>query len=557
MLTNLKIENVAVIEKAEITFDNGLNILTGETGAGKSIVIDSINAILGERISKDIVRTGEKTAKVTAFFENVSNEVKSLLNSFEIECESDNTLLISRIINADGRSSCRVNGQMITATMLKTIGRELISICGQHDSQHLLSTDFHSVFIKQLANEQEYLEEYKLLYREVVALNKKLNSLLKNEEGKERQLEYLQFQIDELTSANIKIGEKDELTTEKNKILNREKIITALSNAKSCLDGGEETSGAIDLLYNLGNYLTEIADFDENFSSYIDSIGELQYLLSDCSSVISSNIESFDGGFSNIDEIENRLDIIYRTTRKYGGDEESCVAYFEKISRELEELSFSDELCEKLEIELDEKAQELKKLADAISQNRKQVALVFQSKVQDELIYLDMPNAKFEVCFNETELKSDGYDEIEFLFSANSGKGLKSLAKIASGGELSRVMLAIKSVLSDYDSVQTMIFDEIDMGVSGRAAQKIAYKLKALAAKNQILCVTHLAQIASHAHNHFLIEKISNENETYTNVTALSDEQRVYEIARIIGGDIITQVTLDSAKELIEFANLS
>ncbi|MFI3140926.1 MAG: DNA repair protein RecN [Clostridia bacterium] len=557
MLTNLKIENVAVIEKAEITFDNGLNILTGETGAGKSIVIDSINAILGERISKDIVRTGSKTAKVTAFFENISNEVISLLNNFEVECEIDNTLLVSRIITADGRSSCRVNGQIITATMLKTIGRELISICGQHDSQHLLSTDFHSVFIKQLANEQERLEKYKQLYREVVSLNKKLNSLLKNEEGKERQLEYLQFQIEELANANIRVGEKDELTAEKNKILNREKIVTALSNAKSCLEGSDGANGVVDLLYNLSNYLTEIADYDENFSSYIDSIGELQYLLSDCSSVISSNIENFDGGFSNIDEIENRLDVIYRVTRKYGGDEENCVAYFEKISKELEELTFSDEVCEKLELELDEKAQQLKNKADEISEKRQKVARVFQSKVQDELVYLDMPNARFEVCFNETELKNDGYDEIEFSFSANSGQSLKPLAKIASGGELSRVMLAIKSVLSDYDSVQTMIFDEIDMGVSGRAAQKIAFKLKNLAQNNQILCVTHLAQIASHADNHLLIEKTSNENETYTNVTTLSEEQRIKEIARIIGGDIITQVTLNSAKELIDFANLS
>lgn len=554
MLTNLKIENVAVIEKAEITFDQGLNILTGETGAGKSIVIDSINAILGERISKDIVRTEEKTAKVTAFFENVSDEVISLLNDYEIETESDNSLLIGRIINADGRSSCRVNGQIITATMLKTIGRELISICGQHDSQHLLSTDFHCQFIKELADDKQILSEYKEKFTEVNAIRKKLKALLQNEEGKERQLEYLQFQVQELTNAEIKIGEKDELMLEKNKILNREKIVTALSQAKSYLDGSDDTSGVVELLYNLNNCLSEISNYDESFSSYIDSISELQYILDDCSSSVSTNLEDFDTSFGDIDSIESRLDIIYRITRKYGGSEEEVVAYFEKITKELHELSFSGEVCEQLEAQLDDLAQELYDMALLVSEKRKLTAKQLQEKVQEELSYLDMPNAKFSVNFNETELKNDGFDEIEFLFSANAGQAQKSLAKIASGGELSRVMLAIKSVLSDYDSVQTMIFDEIDMGVSGRAAQKIAYKLKKLAVEKQILCVTHLAQIASHADNHLLIEKTTNGDRTITNVVSLDESQRIHEIARIIGGDIITQMTLNSAKELIEFA---
>lgn len=555
MLSSLKIENVAVIEYSEILFDSGLNILTGETGAGKSIVIDSINAILGERTSRELIRDGADKARVTAYFEDVPRNVLDKLHELDIICdENDNSLLVTRIITSDGRSGCKVNGQSITASMLRTLGRELITICGQHDSQYLLSKEHHIDFIDALADCDELYADYLETYQALKKVKKQLKKLLDDEDDKERRLEYLKFQIDELSSANLKTGEKESLAEEKKKIQNREKIVKTLSLADMLISGDENSVGATALLSSLAECLDSLSDYGSKFSAYSEQFKDIKYLLEECSAEISGELSDFDDGYSDINSIEERLDTLYRLSRKYGDSEEEMLSYLEKITEEYNAIVSSDELIEQLSAKYDELEKELFKNGCYLSDCRKQTAIEFENKVMEELKFLDIPNARFTVEFREAKANEKGIDEVEFLFSANSGQELKPLVKIASGGELSRVMLAIRCVLAEKDSLGTMIFDEIDTGVSGKAAHKIAYKMHELSKNKQVLCVTHLAQIAAYADNHLYIEKISDENKTFTKVTSLSDTERTSEIARIIGGEIITQTTLDSAKELIAYA---
>lgn len=555
MLSSLKIENVAVIEYSEILFDSGLNILTGETGAGKSIVIDSINAILGERTSRELIRDGADKARVTAYFEDVPRNVLDKLHELDITCdENDNSLLVTRIITSDGRSGCKVNGQSITASMLRTLGRELITICGQHDSQYLLSKEHHIDFIDALADCDELYADYLETYQVLKKVKKQLKKLLDDEDDKERRLEYLKFQIDELSSANLKTGEKESLAEEKKKIQNREKIVKTLSLADMLISGDENSVGATALLSSLAECLDSLSDYGSKFSAYSEQFKDIKYLLEECSAEISGELSDFDDGYSDINSIEERLDTLYRLSRKYGDSEEEMLSYLEKITEEYNAIVSSDELIEQLSAKYDELEKELFKNGCYLSDCRKQTAIEFENKVMEELKFLDIPNARFTVEFREAKANEKGIDEVEFLFSANSGQELKPLVKIASGGELSRVMLAVRCVLAEKDSLGTMIFDEIDTGVSGKAAHKIAYKMHELSKNKQVLCVTHLAQIAAYADNHLYIEKISDENKTFTKVTSLSDTERTREIARIIGGEIITQTTLDSAKELIAYA---
>lgn len=553
MLSSLKIENVAVIEHSEILFDHGLNILTGETGAGKSIVIDAINAILGERTSKDIVRSGCDKARVTAFFEDIPAELTDTLQDFDVDCD-DNSLLITRIISSDGRGNCKINGRPITVSMLKDIGRNLITICGQHDSQYLLLKEHHLSFIDMIADSDELLSDYKETYSELKRANKELRKLLKNEDDKERRLEFLKFQIDELTNASLRIGEKEELMKEKKKILSKEKFMTSLNNANALINGDDISQGITSSVYSLVGILNEVSEYDSKFSELSESLNDFIYTLEECGSEISSALSESDEAYYDIDSIEQRLDLLYRLSKKYGNSEEEMLSYLEKITEEYESIIMSDEICEKLMAEIAELEDELFKRGCYLSDCRKQAAMDFQARVKNELIYLDMPNAEFVVDFKDVNAMENGMDELEFLFSANSGQDPKPLQKIASGGELSRVMLAIRCVLSSSDSLGTMIFDEIDTGVSGRAAHKIAYKMHQLSRNKQVICVTHLAQIAAYADNHLYIEKTTADGSTYTEVTALSDEERTKEIARIIGGDVITDTTLESAKELIDFA---
>ena len=554
MLSSLKIENIAVIEQAEIFFAEGLNILTGETGAGKSIVIDSINAILGERTSRDLIRDGADKGKVTAFFENVSEETLSKLREYEIDCEDDGSLLITRVISADGRSSSKINGCNVTATMLKNVGRDLISICGQHDSQYLLSVDYHLKFIDSIAKSDELLGEYLEVYEKIRTATKQLRSLRNVDYDKEQRLDFLKFQINELQNANLRIGEKEKLKSEKKKILSREKIENTLKKADIILNGDENIMGMSSAVYELSRCLDELSDTDKKFGELYSALQDVRYVIEDCSAEISASLSDSDNQYTDINAIEERLDILYRLSSKYGETEEEMLQYLEKIQEEYDSISMSEELIIKLEDEIDELSEELFKKGCCLSDLRKITALEFEKRVMEELRFLDMPDAVFTVNFEEAQATKTGMDEVEFLFSANKGQSPKPLSKIASGGELSRMMLALRCVLSDDDFVSSMIFDEIDTGVSGRAAQKIAYKMKEIAKGKQVLCVTHLAQIAVYGDNHLLIEKHRGEDNTYTKVRSLTEEERVREIARIIGGDIITQTTLSSAQELIDYA---
>ena len=554
MLSSLKIENVAVIEKAEILFGHGLNILTGETGAGKSIVIDSINAILGERTSRELIRDGADKAKVTAFFEDIPDTVIEKLGEYDIECEDDNSLLITRVITSDGRSSCKINGHSVTATMLKNIGRDLITICGQHDSQHLLLKEKHMEYIDSMAECKELFDSYSEVFTEIKAVRKSLKILLSNEANKENKLEYLKFQIDELNSANIKVGERDTLTEEKKRYQNKEKILNALNLCNGILSGNGESAGVLADMDVLSSALKDLSLFDSSFVMVAEKIDEFKYCLDDCADAISDSLGNSEENHIDINAIEERLDILYRLSKKYGETEEDMLAYLDKITEEYEDITLGDEKAQELQEKYDELSEELFNRGCYLSDCRKKTASEFEEKVTDDLHYLGMPGATFTAEFTDAPATVTGIDDVEFLFSANPGQEPKPLAKIASGGELSRVMLAIRCVLSDKDIISSMVFDEIDTGVSGRAALKIAYKLHELSKNKQVLCVTHLAQIAAYADNHLFIKKTVEEGSTYTNVTTLTHEERVREIARIIGGDIITETTLKSAEEMIEFA---
>ncbi len=553
MLSYLKIENIAVIEHSEITFDSGLNILTGETGAGKSIVIDAINAVLGERTSKDIIRTGCDKARVTACFDDISDSIGDLLNKYDID-STDNSMLISRIISSDGRGSCKVNGCPVTVTMLREIGRNLISICGQHDSQFLLQKDCHLGFIDSIAADDELLDEYRDIYRRTKDVKKKLKSLLKNEDEKERRLDILKYQIEEISMADICVGEKQELLRQKNTIRNIEKISDCINRCDALLNGNDTDSGILSLMHNFSSSMSELSNYDDSFSAIADSVNDMLYILSDYSSEINARLSEVEYSYSDINSIEERLDLLYRLSKKYGATEEEILGFLSKAQDEYDSISNSDEMIEALNEELLALEDELFKKGCYLSDARKSAAIDFENKIKRELNYLDMPDALFTVDFKDITANETGMDDVEFLFSANVGQEPRPLHKIASGGELSRVMLAIRCVLSDTDITSTVIFDEIDTGVSGRAAHKIAYKMHELSKYKQVLCVTHLAQIAAYADNHLYIEKRSDEENTFTNVFSLDYDGRINEIARIIGGEVITPSTVESAKDMIEYA---
>lgn len=553
MLTNLRIENVAVIEKASICFEQGLNILTGETGAGKSIVIDSINAVLGERTTKQIVRNGADSAKVTAYFDFIGDNVIDVLKSLDIEPEADGSLLINRVITADGRSSCRINGQPVTVSMLRQVGNELISICGQHDSQKLLQSENHIVYIDSLGGTVELLKDYREVYKKACDIKKELDSLKRNDSDNLQRLDFLKYQIDELERANIQIGEKERLKNEKRKIKDREKITSALYSAHNIISGDENTSGLCDALYELSSFLTQLSEYDSGFGEYEKRVDDLRYELEDCLSALNDMSSSFEDEEIDIDSIEERLDVLYRLSKKYGSTEEEMLETLDRLKKEYQSITTSDERADELEKEYNRISELLEKKALILSEKRKHFSLEFEKQIMQQLSYLDMPGAVFKVDFKAVEPGANGIDEVQFLLSANAGQEPKPLSKIASGGELSRIMLAIRCALAESESVSTLIFDEIDTGISGRAAHKIGYKLKQLSSTFQVICVTHLAQIAAGADNHLLIEKRTEEEKAFTLVTNLGKEERIKEIARIIGGDVMTQATLNSAEELINF----
>ena len=550
MLTELTIENVAVIERAKLRFDGGFNVLTGETGAGKSIVIDAINAVLGERTGRDVVRTGEDSAKVSAFFDTVPAGAKAVLASFGFEEEDE--LLITRTISADGKSVCRLNGRSVTASMLKTLGRELVTICGQHDSQHLLQKERHLDYIDFLANCDDLKEAYLTQYRALKNVKRQLRDLRKNDADKSARLDYLAFQIKELEEADIRVGERDALNAQKKKLQNREKRLQALQTVSAAIDG-DGTDGLLDRLYTLSGALAQLSDADDSFAPFSETAQSFRYDLEECASLARQALSDDETQELDLDKIEARLDRLYRLGQKYGQSEEEMLQSLTQAKADYDAIAFSEERIAALEEEDDRLSDEVLRLGCHLSDLRKEAALAFEQKVMAELTFLDMPDAVFQVEFREQNAMENGLDEVEFCISANRGQPPKPLSKIASGGELSRIMLAIRCVLSEAEGGDTMIFDEIDTGVSGRAASRIADRLRRVAAGRQVLCVTHLAQIAAAANCHLLVEKTADEVSTYTRVTQLGGSARETELARIIGGDLVTDATLRSARELIAY----
>ena len=554
MLSNIKISNIAIIKEAVIDFDNGLNVLSGETGAGKSIIIDAINAILGERTSRELIRTGSNNAEVSAFFENINEDVKAVLNEFGIENEEDNSLLISRKISLDGKNLCKVNGSNVTVSMLKKIGQSLINVHGQMDNHNLLNEELHYTYIDAFAENYDILEEYSEAYNDYFTLKRRYDNLIVNESEKARKIDLLTYQIKEIEDADIKTGEWEELEKRRKILQNAEQLISLVNNAVEIINGNDNFSGVADMLNTASNSLIKASAYDETLNTVSDTVAEMSYNIVDCASELNSFLYSLDIDPNELDLIEERLDVIQKLSKKYGQTEIEILEYLVKAQKELDDITFSDKFKEQLEIELDEKYEIMAQAGLKLSANRKKYGEIFINKVKDELSFLDMASISFKIVQNKKSFDETGADEIYFLISANAGEEPKPLSKIASGGELSRIMLAIKNVLASKDNIQTLIFDEVDTGVSGRAAQKIGIKLKEVSKNRQVLCVTHLAQIACFADNHFLISKSESENKTYTKVESLDTNGRIHELARIIGGIEASQLSLNTAAEMIENA---
>ncbi|MBO5089671.1 MAG: DNA repair protein RecN [Clostridia bacterium] len=546
MLKFLHIENIAVIEQSDIEFKAGFNVLTGETGAGKSILIDAINAVLGERISKDLVRNGCDSALVSAVFGDLDNVTLNILKEMDVLPDEDGNILITRKLSLSGKGLIKVNGVPVTATALREIAQNLINIHGQHDNQALLVPENHLSYIDAIAKNGEYIENYYNEFKNLNAIRKELRSLEMDEDEKARKIDILKYQIAEIEAAGIKIGEIDTLKNQLKIADSYEKTFKALTNVEYILSGDDNNDGVLTLLRNADKQLN-IAETVSN-----DKLQEALILLEDLRSDIGGFLNNSEYGSLNADEINQRLDYVTRIVLKYGGSEEATLEFFDNATAQIEAIQLSDKRIIELSNLLDSSTSRLIFLAEELSQSRKQTALLFEQQVCDILKQLNMPNVRFAVDFQKGKYTKLGCDNVEFMISANMGENLKPLHKIASGGELSRVMLAIKSVLLDNDPIGTMIFDEIDTGISGYAADKVAKQLRFVANGRQVICVTHLAQIAAAANEHLLIEKTTKNGKTFTNVSSLSYEQKIHEIARIMSGTDITENLYNSAKELID-----
>lgn len=551
MLSELYIKNLAVIEKADVVFEAGFNVFTGETGAGKSIVIDAINAILGQRTSKEIVRSGTDKAVIQAVFTNISQAVSEKLAAYGYEAE-DGELLVQREISSDGKGSARISGRPVTVSVLREIGSLLINIHGQHDNQILLRPDKHIDILDAFGETAPLLEEYRAAYRHLLEIHRQIVALDTSESEKERRIDLLSYQIQEIRAAKLQLGEDEQLENNRKVLLNYSNILEQLQTAYECLFGNEEATGAADQLSEAVQALSAAAEFDNGLTGISSRLTDLSYQIEDISQEVSSTLQEMDYSPRQLDEIEERLDLIYKLKRKYGDSIADILHYLEEAERELDSITMLEERLAEWKAAEKEALREARKYADRLTAHRKAAAERLVYEIGEELRFLDMPNVRLAVDFQETKLRSGGRDAVEFFISTNPGEPPKPLSKIASGGELSRIMLAIKNVLADRDEVPTLIFDEVDTGISGRAAQKVGLKLKDVARHRQIICVTHLAQIAALADTHFLIRKEFVQDQTFTNVHKLDFEGRKREIARIIGTDHITELTLKNAEEMLK-----
>lgn len=550
MLSNLYIENIAVIEKTSIDFKKGLNVMTGETGAGKSIVIDSINAVLGNRTSKELIRTGASSAFVSAEFTNLSEKAIAVIDEAGFELE-DGELLIQREISTTGKNKCRINGRPATVSTLKEIGVQLINIHGQHESYELMSPELHISYIDKLAGLESEIEAYQEVYKKYKKLSAELKKATVDESERERKIDLLKYQIDELEDADLRDGEYEELNEQKAVLQNSEKIIEAIMSSRALMNGDEESSGVLENLQEINSQLSDISEYMSEVEPINSRIESAIYELEDCLSELTGLTDLVDTDGGSLDSIEERLDLIYTLGKKYGSTIKEMLDFLDKAKKELNALVMYDENREALIKGCDKAYKEAEKLAKALSEKRRATSSKFADKVCEEMAFLDMPNVKLVVVQESCELNSLGCDNIEFLISTNPGEPPKPISKIASGGELSRMMLAVKNVLSDKDDIDTLIFDEVDTGISGSAAQKVGLKLREVSKSRQVLCVTHLAQIAAMGNSHFKISKSVRDEKTFTKVEELDHEGRKQELARIIGGTEMTKASLDYAEEML------
>lgn len=551
MLRKLKIENIAIIESAEIDFDAGFNVMSGETGAGKSIIIDAINAVLGERTSRELIRTGADSARVSAVFYTNALTVNAKLLEYDIDAQDDGTILLQRSLSRDGRNACRINGAPATVSMLKSIGAALISIHGQHENQALSDASKHREYIDSVADNAAVYAQYKQAYAQLRDIERELSALSFNEDEKQRTLDLLDYKIRELETAQLVPGERADLTSKRDMYRNAETIIANLREAYASVNGTEDTSGALQMTESCAKNLDAVSRYYEGFDTVTDRIRAIGYELEEYASDIRKALDRMDYDPSELVLIEERLDTLYRLSRKYGETEEDMLSVLQSAIKQREQIEFSEERIERLKKEKALAQETLLNLAAKLTLSRKKAAAFFADSVRTELDFLDMPGVVFEVYVKPVEPGPEGADDVEFLISANAGETPKPIIRIASGGELSRIMLAIKNVLSTKDDAVSMIFDEIDAGVSGRAAHKVGQKLRQVSCGRQVICVTHLAQIAAMADHHLLISKSVKDGKTFTRVDSLDIPGRKQELARIIGGLNVTELQLHSAEEML------
>ena len=547
MLSLLHIENIAVIERSDISFDAGFNVLTGETGAGKSIVIDAISAILGERAYRDMIRTGANKASVRAVFTDVPEYPWFAENGVEYDPET----IIQREIYLDGKNVCRVNGSLVTVSILRKLGIQLINIHGQHDSASLFDEANHLKFLDDFAENNDLRAEYSEKYEKVSDLRNEIDRMTMDEGEKLRRMETLRYQIEEIEKAQLEAGEDETLEARRKVLQNAEKIADSMNDAVENLYGSDDSDGAATMLSIAERALARVAKFDDAISELHERVADLMYQVQDLAEGVRDARDDLAYSADELERIESRLDVIHRLRRKYGVTCADILEYLEKAKQELDEIEFADDHLERLKGKLLKAEKAAWDAAYRLRDNRVAASEQLSVKILTELAQLDMPKVQFSCEFTELELTANGADAVAFYMSANAGEALKPMSKVASGGELARIMLAMKNVLAEQDQVSTLIFDEVDTGVSGRAAQKVAEKLRSVARNKQVLCVTHLPQIAAMGDTHMLIAKSERDGRTYTTVTPLDHNGRMQEVARIIGGAQITETTLKSAAEML------
>ena len=550
MLDLLHIENIAIIEQADIQFRPGFNALTGETGAGKSIVIDALSAVLGQRASRDLIRTGSDHAFVSAVFSQIPQALGA-----DMGIEDREEWLLQREIYADGKNVCRLNGRPMTVSQLRAIGNRLLNIHGQHDGQQLLDETQHILYLDQYGRYSPLQDCYAAKYAALQEIRSQMDALQMDESEKARRIDTLRFQINDLERANLQAGEEEELLERRNLLRNGEKFISAIQGADFCLSGDDQQAGALSLLRQAQEQLASVRNMSDSFSQLYERLEAVYSEVYDISYTVQEKKDEFDFAPGELDEVESRCDQLYRLKKKYGATVEDMLAYLEKCRQELDQIAFADDTLAILQKKLEKAEKEALTAARELSKQRRIVAKELEERILTELRELNMGSIRFEVAFAEKKPDVSGIDEVRFLMSANVGEELRPIQKIASGGELARIMLAMKNVFSQQEQIGTMVFDEVDTGVSGRAAQKVAEKMARISRQKQVLCVTHLPQLAAMADTHFSVEKGVLDGRTFTRVQELTRAQRREELARLTGGEQITQTMLEGAEELLSAAD--